>query len=220
MTEPAPVVFRPRPFDYRRTWLKVILFLTPYAVLTPLLWAMGPVVAVPWTVVLVPTVVVVLLVLFRSGHAVTYRLEAEALVLRYGKLVHYRLPYGTISTVQRYNLTTRERPAFGGTWALLPGLDTTVYRTPDMGNIRLLASASAGALVLIVTERGKYGINPRDEERFMAALRQRIRWARPAWTGDEWASDPDAPEDLAAHGVVLAGEPGGPETDETGSDGR
>jgi hypothetical protein len=67
----------------------------------------------------------------------------------------------------------------------MPGLDTTIYSTDDVGDISLLATTSAGPIVLIETVGGNFGINPVDEEGFISALRQRVRWGGDVWDEEE-----------------------------------
>ena len=195
MQDPAPLVFKPRPPVIRRACLLTSIFLVPYALITVLLWYTTSLwVSLPWIVVLLPTLIVVFLILFRSARAVSYTLEADALVLRYGTLVNYRMPYSTIRDVKHYTLTTQNRPPMRGTWALLPSLDATAYRTDDAGDIKMLATTSAGPIVLIKSESGNYGINPILDEEFISALRQRIWWdidAEPESIeqGDIWLGD-------------------------------
>jgi hypothetical protein len=194
MQDPAPLVFKPRPPDNRRACILTSIFLVPYVFITVLMWYISLWVAIPWLVVLLPTLLVVFLLLFRSSSAVSYRLEADALVLRYWRLVNYRLPYSTIRDVKHYTLTTQNRPPMRGTWALMPGLDTTAYRTDDAGDIKMLATASAGSIVLIKSESGNYGVNPTDEEGFISTLRQRISWdidagPEPVEQGEIWLGD-------------------------------
>ena len=149
----------------------------PYALITAFLWLASLWwIALSWTVVLLLCLLLVCLILFRSPGAVTYTLDTDALALRYGRLVDYRIPYRTITNVRRYTLTSQEHAPLDGSWAKLPGLDTTAYRTEDAGTIKMLATTSAGPIVLIESESGNYGINPTDEEGFISALRQRIRW--------------------------------------------
>ena len=185
-----PLVFKPRRPHTGRSWLLFGIFMAPYTLITILLWYISLLVFIPWTVVLVPCLFVVVLLLFFSARGVDYTLEADALVLRYGTLVNYRLPYRTISDVRHYTLTSTERPTMRGTWAKLPSLDTTAYRTSDVGDVKMLATTSSGPIVLIETESGNYGINPIDDEGFISALRQRVRW-----DGDDSILLGDAPEE-------------------------
>jgi hypothetical protein len=184
MQNAPPLVFRPRRPNNRRAGLLTALFLVPYLLITAMLWQMSLWVALPWTIVLVLCLAVMLPLLFLSAHAVSYTLEADSLVLRYGKLVEYRLPYQAIRTVRPYTLTRREPIPLQGNSAQLPGLDTSAYHTPDAGNIKLLATGSPGPLVLIEAEGGNYGITPQDEEGFLTALRRQIRAQEYGWPGD------------------------------------
>ena len=176
-----PSVFKPRRPDNRRAWRFLGLFLIPYVVITALLWYVSWCVALPWTVSILLTLAFVCLILFRTVSAVDYALEEDALVLRYGKLINYRIRYRSIKDVRRYTLAGKGRLPLQGPWVKMPGLDTTIYSTDDVGDINLLATTSAGPIVLIETVGGNFGINPVDEEGFISALRQQVRWHGDGW---------------------------------------
>jgi hypothetical protein len=134
-----------------------------------------PWLSIIWGVILLLIIPPIIVLFARTASAVSYTLEADDLVLKYGKLVNYRIPYRTIRSVRSYNLRSKEHAQMDGSWALLPGLDTTAYRTDDAGVIKLVATASSGYIVLIEAEGGNYGINPRDEANFTSSLRRMIR---------------------------------------------
>ena len=172
-----PVTFKPRPSDKGRAWLiiwgSIILAWLPVVVV----WPATPWLSIIWAVILLLITPPIILLFARTTSAVSYILEADTLVLRYGKLVNYRIPYGTIRSVRNYNLRSREHAQMDGSWALLPGLDTTAYRTDDAGVVKLLATVSSGYMVLIETDSGNYGINPKDEANFTSSLRRKIAQA-------------------------------------------
>ena len=170
----TPVTFKPRPSDKGRAWLiiwgAILLAWLPVLVV----WPSTPWLSVIWAVILLLITPPIILLFARTASAVSYILEAEALVLKYGRLVNYRIPYTTIQRVRNYNLRSREHAQMDGSWALLPGLDTTAYRTDDAGVVKLLATVSSGYIVLIEADSGNYGINPKDEANFTASLRRKI----------------------------------------------
>jgi hypothetical protein len=171
----APVTFKPRPSDKGRAWLIICgaIFLACLPVVV--VWPSTPWLGAIWGVILVLIVPPIIILFARTASAVSYTLEADTLVLKYGRLVNYRIPYRTIRSVRNYNLRSRERAPMDGNWALLPGLDTTAYRTDDAGVIKLLATVSSGYIVLIEADSGNYGINPKDEANFTSSLRRMIR---------------------------------------------
>lgn len=177
MQSDKPLVFRPRKPKMGRAYLYFALFMIPYVLITVFVWYLDLTIAILWTVILVPTVLIVYLVIFRSTRAITYTLRADTLDLRYGRLVNYRIRYTSISDVRRYDLEEKEQPLPAeGPWAKGPGLDTTSHHAFGVGEIKLLATASSGPIVLIETIGGNFGITPADEEAFISALRQRFRW--------------------------------------------
>ena len=99
-----------------------------------------------------------------------YELAGEALTLRYGPVLRYRIPLAHIQTIRRRNLTI-------SLWSSmrLPGL--ALFRVPyaDLGVVKMCATAAATDILLIETGRDKYGLTPADEAGLVAALQARLR---------------------------------------------
>ncbi|MDY0019878.1 MAG: PH domain-containing protein [Anaerolineae bacterium] len=98
-----------------------------------------------------------------------YELDDEALTLRYGPILHYRIPLQEIKEMRRRNLQIT-------LWSSMrmPGLALFTVPYADAGNVKMCASACATRILLIDTEHGPYGITPADEETFVAAVKERM----------------------------------------------
>lgn len=99
-----------------------------------------------------------------------YDLDDQALTLHYGPVLYYRVPLAQIESVRRRDL--------GMTiWSSIrfPGIALFTVPYADVGNVRMCATGALKGILLIETERAKYGITPADEDGFVAALRSRVR---------------------------------------------
>jgi hypothetical protein len=98
-----------------------------------------------------------------------YTLGEDALILRYGPVLNYRIPYASIKRVRSRNLQI-------SMWSSMrvPGL--ALYTVPyiDVGNVKMCSTSASRNVLLIETEKEKYGITPADEQAFVAALTERL----------------------------------------------
>lgn len=101
-----------------------------------------------------------------------YELTPDALVLRYGVLLHFAIPYDTITEVEVRDLSP--------TWwsaTRFPGL--ALYKvTYSDGPYLMCSTRMAKGVLVIETEGEDYGISPADEERLIAALKVRMAASR------------------------------------------
>ena len=100
-----------------------------------------------------------------------YELQDGELLIAYGPVVQWRIPYRAIRGTRwqdlRLNLLASHR---------LPGFALFgVMYGGDVGVVRMCASRSLHHILLIETDHGLYGVTPADEEGFLAALKARIR---------------------------------------------
>jgi len=102
-----------------------------------------------------------------------YDLAETELVLSYGSLLVYRIPYSTLSSVERKNL------AWGAQSSMrLPGLALWKVPYAHEGSIRMCSTRSSrGVLVLRTTDGVSYGISPAEEDRFVHELVARAQRA-------------------------------------------
>ncbi|MEJ2209760.1 MAG: PH domain-containing protein [Anaerolineae bacterium] len=98
-----------------------------------------------------------------------YELDDEALTLRYGPVLTYRIPLDQIETIRRRNLGL-------SLWSSLrfPGIALFGVAYSDVGTVKMCATAALNGILLVETAKEKYGLTPADEEAFVAALQARI----------------------------------------------
>lgn len=98
-----------------------------------------------------------------------YELEQDQLTLRYGPFLRYQIPLREIRTVRRRTLSLT-------IWSTVrfPGIALFTVPYADVGNVKMCATAALNNILLIETEKEKYGITPADEEVFVAALRAQM----------------------------------------------
>lgn len=97
-----------------------------------------------------------------------YELDGEAITLRYGPVLRYRIPLDRILEIRRRNLAI-------SLWSSmrLPGLALFTVPYSDVGKVKMCATAAADRILLIETATGLYGLTPADEEGLVAAIRAR-----------------------------------------------
>jgi hypothetical protein len=98
-----------------------------------------------------------------------YELDKEELTLRYGPVLHYRIRLREICTIRRRNLSLT-------IWSTLrfPGIALFAVPYADVGNVKMCATAALNNILLIETEKEKFGLTPADEEAFVAALQAQM----------------------------------------------
>jgi hypothetical protein len=119
-----------------------------------------------------------------------YEIGTDALELRYGPLLHYRIPFGSIRRLSRRHLS----PTL---WASprLPGIALFTVPYSDVGPVKMCASAAARGILLIQTSRETYGITPEREDEFLSALEDRLP---PETTAVGVSTDPGHPQATTA----------------------
>ena len=163
------LVFRPSP-SYGYLWLIGVALV----VLAPTLAIVLPGVQGPTLITLIalaPSVVIGLpfLMLAALFPTMRYELDADALTLRYGPVLRYRIPYAEIQGIQRRDLSV---PVWSS--LRLPGIALFVVPYNDVGPVRMCATRAATNVLLIRTARATYGLTPADESRFLDALMARL----------------------------------------------
>ena len=98
-----------------------------------------------------------------------YELDADALTLRYGPVLRYRIPYAEVQGMQRRDLSI---PVWSS--MRLPGLALFVVPYNDVGPVRMCATRAAKDILLIRTARATYGMTPADERSFLDAIMARL----------------------------------------------
>jgi len=98
-----------------------------------------------------------------------YELDQHQVTLRYGPVLTYRIPLGEIRTIRRRNLSIT-------IWSSIRFPGIALFKVPyaDMGNVKMCATAALNNILLIETEKEKFGLTPADEEAFVAAIQAQM----------------------------------------------
>ncbi|RPI87239.1 MAG: hypothetical protein EHM41_05690 [Chloroflexi bacterium] len=99
-----------------------------------------------------------------------YELQPEELVLIYGPLKLYRVPYKDIKKMTWQDLQISLLSSFR-----LPGFALFTVPYGDEGSVKMVSTSAANRILLIKTAKETYGITPADEEGFIAVMKERIR---------------------------------------------
>ena len=102
--------------------------------------------------------------------AMRYEIDGKHLTLTYGPLLRYTIEIDQIKSIRRRDLGISLVSSFR-----FPGLAIFNVPYPEIGNVRMCATASSTGILLIDTGSSKYGLTPADEEEFVAELRGRMK---------------------------------------------
>lgn len=101
--------------------------------------------------------------------AMRYEIEGTQLTLTYGPLLRYTIDIGQIKSIRRRDLGISLVSSFR-----FPGLAIFAVPYPEVGTVRMCATAASHDILLIETGSKKYGITPAEEQSFVAELRQQM----------------------------------------------
>jgi hypothetical protein len=98
-----------------------------------------------------------------------YELDQHELTLRYGPVLKYRIPLSEIRTIRRRDLSLT-------IWSTIRFPGIALFKVPyaDVGNVKMCATAALNNILLIETEKDKYGLTPADEEPFVSAIQSQM----------------------------------------------
>jgi hypothetical protein len=99
-----------------------------------------------------------------------YELEDDHLTLTYGPLLRYTIDISKIKSIRRQDLGFSLLSSFR-----FPGLALFSVPYPEIGSVKMCATAASTGILLIETESTKYGLTPANEEQFVAELRERMQ---------------------------------------------
>ena len=157
--------FRPRP-SYGWFWLVLMATIIISVSIVPALavWLASSN-AVLTLIVCIPIAFAFLILAFWFP-TMRYELDQNQLILRYGPVITYRIPLGEIRTIRRRNLGLT-------IWSTIRFPGIALFRVPyaDVGNVKMCATAELNNILMIETEKEKYGLTPADEEAFVVAVR-------------------------------------------------
>ena len=163
-----PKTFQPRP-SHGWFWLVLMAVIIIAVAIAPVM-AMGVSSRnARLTLIICLPVAVSFLLLAMWFPTMRYELDQEQLILRYGPVLTYRIPLSEIRTIRRRTLSLT-------IWSTVrfPGIALFTVPYADVGNVRMCATAALNDILLIETDKEKYGLTPADEEAFVAALQSRM----------------------------------------------
>lgn len=160
--------FRPRP-SYGRFWLVLLSGIILAAGVAPVLAIGVPSKSTVLTLVICIPIGLTFLFLAFWFPTMRYELDQDYLILRYGPVLRYRIPLRAIRTIRRRNLNMT-------IWSTIrfPGIALFTVPYGDVGNVKMCATAALNNILLIETEKEKYGLTPADEDQFVTALRAQM----------------------------------------------
>ena len=160
--------FRPRP-SYGWFWLVLMAaIIIAVSIVPTLAVGLSSSNAVLTLIVCIPVALAFLILAFWFP-TMRYELEQDQLILRYGPVITYRIPLGEIRRIRRRNLGLT-------IWSTIRFPGIALFRVPyaDVGNVKMCATAALNNILMIETEKEKYGLTPADEEAFVAAVRAKM----------------------------------------------
>lgn len=99
-----------------------------------------------------------------------YEIGDTRLILTYGPLLRYVIQLDQIRSIKRRDLGISLLSSLR-----FPGLALFSVPYPEIGRVKMCATAASTGILLIETESGTYGITPADEQQFVDELRKRMR---------------------------------------------
>lgn len=157
--------FRPRN-SFGWFWLVLMaLIISAIAIAPALAVGVSSSSAVLTLIVCIPIALAFLILAFWFP-SMRYELDQDHLTLRYGPVLTYRIPLGEIRTIRSRNLSLT-------IWSTIRFPGIALFQVPyaDVGNVKMCATAALNNILLIETEKEKFGLTPADEEEFVAAIR-------------------------------------------------
>jgi hypothetical protein len=156
--------FRPRP-SFGWFWLILLAVIICYPIVPALAVGLSSSSAVVTFIVCIPVAISFLVLAFWFP-TMRYELDQDQLTLRYGPVITYRIPLSEIRSIRRRNLSMT-------IWSTVRFPGIALFKVPyaDVGNVKMCATAALNNILLIETEKEKYGLTPADEEAFVTAIR-------------------------------------------------
>lgn len=98
-----------------------------------------------------------------------YEIDDTSLILTYGPLIRYVIDLEKVKSIKRRDLGFVIVSSFR-----FPGLALFSIPYPEVGSVKMCATAANSGILLIETESEKYGLTPADEKDFVAELQKRM----------------------------------------------
>lgn len=161
-------IFRPRP-SYGWAWLVVMaVIILAVAVAPAIAMGMSSSSAIV-TVIICSLVAFAFLALAFWFPTMRYELDDDELTVRYGPVLKYKISLREIRTIRSRNLSLT-------IWSAIrfPGIALFGVPYGDVGNVKMCATAALNGILLIETEKEKFGLTPANEAAFVAALQAQM----------------------------------------------
>lgn len=165
------VQFLPR-VSNGRAWVIGIAFITLMLFFIPMAIAQEeiPLLLTVFLVVVALATTAPLFAVAWYSPSIRYTVTDDAVVLSMGRLMYERIPLDQITRIEsRAELQISLLASFR-----FPGLAVFDVDYVDVNRVRMLATSSSKAILLIETATTRYGITPADEAAFLDAMRQRL----------------------------------------------
>ncbi len=161
-------IFKPRPST---GWIWVgLIGLVPLATGLGLLITYGLSSAFLLTILITIPIGIGFLLLAIFFPTMRYEIEGSHLSLVYGPLLRYTIELGQIKSIRSRDLEISPVSSFR-----FPGLAIFAVPYPEVGTIKMCATAASHGILLIETTSAKYGLTPANEQEFVAELQERMR---------------------------------------------
>lgn len=98
-----------------------------------------------------------------------YEIDGASLSMAYGPFLRYTLDVRQIKSIRRSDLGFSPISSFR-----FPGLALFNVHYPEIGIVKMCATAASNGILLIETDSTKYGLTPENEENFVAELRKHM----------------------------------------------
>lgn len=121
------------------------------------------------TVVILVLIGIVFLILAAFFPTMRYELDEARLILIYGPWIRYVIELEQIKSIKRRDLSIGVVSSFR-----FPGLALFSVPYPEVGIVKMCATAATRGILLIETESAKYGLTPANEKEFVAELQRRM----------------------------------------------
>lgn len=102
--------------------------------------------------------------------AMRYEIEGDRITLSYGPLLRYTIDIDQIKSIRSRDMAIGMVSSFR-----FPGLAIFSVPYPQVGPVKMCATAAGTGILLIETGSTKYGLTPLDEQGFVTEVQRRIR---------------------------------------------
>jgi hypothetical protein len=165
---PSTRIFQPRP-SKGWVWLVFMALVLGAKSIAPVIaTGLSPRNAILPLIICIP-IAIAFLALAAWFPSMRYELNQDHLILRYGPVLTYRIPLSEIRTIRRRNLRLT-------IWSTIrfPGIALFSVPYADVGKVKMCSTAALMDILLIETEKEKYGITPADEDAFVTAIKAQM----------------------------------------------